>query len=52
MRGSPASPDWTDYNESDPGITLLQLLAYALGVLAFVAAVVGTSKARTKLRAR
>ncbi len=22
------NPDWTDYNASDPGVTLLELLAY------------------------
>ena len=30
MRASrrPAAPDWTDFNESDPGITLLQLFEF------------------------
>ena len=26
----PDTPSWTDANESDPGITILELLAYAL----------------------
>ena len=26
----PDPPDWTDANESDPGVTILELLAYAI----------------------
>ena len=26
----PDAPSWTDLNESDPGITILELLAYAI----------------------
>jgi hypothetical protein len=35
MRGPRAhAPEWTDHNVSDPGITLLQVLVYALPVVA------------------
>jgi hypothetical protein len=42
----PDTPSWTDLNESDPGITILELLAYAV-----VGAVAGTL-AWSWLRAR
>jgi hypothetical protein len=29
------SSDWTDFNESDPGITLLQLVAFLAAMLLF-----------------
>lgn len=35
-----SAPDWTDFNESDPGITLLQLFAYLAISVLFTAAVV------------
>jgi len=31
--------DWTDYNAHDPGVTLLQVLAYAAEALLVVAVV-------------
>jgi hypothetical protein len=31
-------PDWTDFNDSDPGMTLLQLLTFTLLALLFSAA--------------
>ena len=34
------APEWTDHNESDPGITLVELLAYLLLAAGFVAAFV------------
>ena len=30
-----ATPDWTDFNASDPGVTVTELLAYVCDVLAF-----------------
>jgi hypothetical protein len=33
----PNAPDWTDVNESDPGITLLQLFGFLGESLAYVA---------------
>lgn len=33
------STDWTDYNSHDPGITLLEVLAYTAEALLVVAAV-------------
>jgi hypothetical protein len=32
-------PDWTDYNAHDPGITLLEVLAFTAEALLVVAAV-------------
>lgn len=32
--GSPDAPAWTTVNQSDPGVTLLELLAYAIEVFA------------------
>jgi hypothetical protein len=37
MANSHVAPDWTDHNVHDPGITLLQALAYTIGTAAFVA---------------
>jgi hypothetical protein len=35
MKGDRApSPDWTDFNRSDPGVTLLELFGYLAEVLA------------------
>jgi quinol-cytochrome oxidoreductase complex cytochrome b subunit len=31
-------PDWTDFNESDPGITLLELFAWLASALLFALA--------------
>ena len=33
----PKAPDWTDANDSDPGITLLQLFAFLGESLTYVA---------------
>jgi hypothetical protein len=45
------SPDWTDHNPHDPGITVLELLAYSILALAFTAVVVtAISRARTRCR--
>ena len=30
------APDWTDFNESDPGISLVELFAFLLLLLVFV----------------
>jgi hypothetical protein len=35
-RHSPPSPDWTDENEHDPGITLVELLAFTAEALLVV----------------
>ena len=38
MKGERAraqSPDWTDFNRSDPGVTLLELFAYLGDMLAY-----------------
>ena len=32
-----AAPAWTDHNVHDPGITLLEALAYTMGVAALIA---------------
>jgi hypothetical protein len=43
------SSDWTDHNPHDPGITVLELLAYSILALAFTAVVVtAISRARTR----
>jgi hypothetical protein len=34
--GTPHAPEWTDGNSSDPGITLLELLAYSVFSLALI----------------
>ena len=34
----PSAPDWTDFNESDPGMTLLQLFAFLAFALLFTVA--------------
>jgi hypothetical protein len=38
MGNSSASPEWTEHDVSDPGITLLQALVYAVGAVVLVAA--------------
>ena len=35
-------PSWTDFNESDPGITLLQLFDFVADGLAYLAGIGGT----------
>jgi hypothetical protein len=35
-------PDWTDFNESDPGITLLQLFDFLAEGLAYFTGIGGT----------
>ena len=36
MKGDRAqSPDWTDFNRSDPGVTLLELFGYLAELLAY-----------------
>ena len=35
-----SSPDWTDFNESDPGITLVEVFAFLACALLFTAWVV------------
>jgi hypothetical protein len=39
MTENPPAPAWTDYTPSDPGITVLELLAYSVAALIGVALV-------------
>ena len=48
MADSPAPPAWSDHNVSDPGVTLLQVLAYTLGAVALVAASVVMFRSRRR----
>ena len=45
MANSHVAPDWTDHNVHDPGITLLQALAYTIGTAAFLAVSVAALEA-------
>ena len=45
-----AAPAWTDHNVHDPGITLLEALAYTLGVAALVAVSVAAVRNRRHSR--
>jgi hypothetical protein len=38
MTDSTALPEWTDHNVSDPGITLVQAIAYTIGAVVLAAA--------------
>lgn len=44
------APDWTDHNESDPGITLLQLLSWAGEALSYQACAIPAETYRNMLR--
>jgi hypothetical protein len=46
MTDSAATPDWTDHNVSDPGVTLLQALVYTIGPVVLVAAAVAVLRRR------
>jgi hypothetical protein len=48
MDDSPAQPAWSDHNVSDPGVTLLQVLAYTLGAVALVAASAAVLRSRRR----
>ncbi len=48
MADSPAPGAWSDHNVSDPGVTLLQVLAYTVGAVALVAASVGVFRTRRR----
>ena len=48
MADSPAPGAWSDHNVSDPGVTLLQVLAYTLGAVALVAATVAVFRSRRR----
>jgi hypothetical protein len=39
-------PSWTDFNESDPGITLLQLFDFLADGLAYLTGTHGSSRRR------
>jgi hypothetical protein len=49
----PEAPEWTDHDVSDPGITLLQALLYAVPAVVFglVAVVVVTRRRRRPVKA-
>jgi hypothetical protein len=44
------APEWTDHNPSDPGVTLIELLAYVTDALLYRAAHVGVADRRAFLR--
>jgi hypothetical protein len=44
------APEWSDHNASDPGVTLVELLAYVADALLYRAAHVGTADRRAFLR--
>ena len=46
MADSLPLPAWSDHNVSDPGVTLLQALAYTLGAVTLVAASVVMLRSR------
>ena len=47
--GESAAPvEWTDHNVHDPGVTLLQVVAYTLGVAALAVASVGVFRGRRR----
>jgi hypothetical protein len=48
MGASPAPPAFSDHNVSDPGVTLLQVVAYTLGAAALVAASVALFSGRRR----
>jgi hypothetical protein len=37
MANSHDAPEWTDHNVHDPGITVLEAVAYTIGTAAFLA---------------
>ena len=45
-----AEPNWTDHDVSDPGVTLLQALAYAIGALGLAVATVAYVRSRRTTR--
>jgi hypothetical protein len=44
----PNPNDWTDHNVHDPGITLLELVAYSIGALGFATATVALRRRRRR----
>jgi len=48
MADRPVPATWSDHDVSDPGITLLQVLAVAVGAVAVVAASVALSRRRRR----
>jgi uncharacterized protein (TIGR03382 family) len=50
MANSQVAPDWTDHNVHDPGITLLEALAYTMGTAAFLAVSVAALRRRRRSR--
>jgi len=44
------APEWTDHNPSDPGVTLIELLAYVTDALLYRAAHVGVADRHAFLR--
>ncbi len=48
MTDSPIAPSWTDHDVSDPGVTLLEALAYALGAAALIAVTTAVVRRRRR----
>jgi MYXO-CTERM domain-containing protein len=48
MTDSTAAPRWTDHNVSDPGITLVQALAYTIGAVVLAAAAAAVFRRRRR----
>jgi hypothetical protein len=48
MADSPAQPAWSDHDVSDPGVTLLQVVAYTLGAVALVASSAAVLRSRRR----
>ena len=48
MTDSPITPSWTDHDVSDPGVTLLEALAYAIGAAALIAVTTAVIRRRRR----
>jgi hypothetical protein len=46
----PPVPDWTDHGAHDPGVTVLEVLAFAVGAAAFLTASVAVLRSRRRSR--
>jgi hypothetical protein len=45
-------PDWTDHNVHDPGVTMLELLAWSVAALSFALGVYAYLRRRGRLTRR
>lgn len=50
VRRSASRDDWTDFNESDPGITLLELFAYLTDALTYYIDAIAAEQRRRRRR--